>query len=140
MTYELEQAASQIVNTAFTASNMLSWSCHTGISNQFISYPLVKVICEDFTRDYKESKIPNGKARLSIVCAGMKHNMKADAFNSGSNAVIDPFFYSNIEGTMMSYLSNISIQGMYDSGLEQMVANDGWVVKQNFEIVCHQTS
>lgn len=136
---KIEAAAIAVISGSLATAG-LNWAIHNGLSNDFISYPLVKVICKTFAPLYPYLQIGDGKAVLIVMTAGIKDQMSPEDFERGSDAVIEPFLADGIANTLMSNTTNLKIHGVYDLGLDVQTLNDGWTALQTLEVVCCRTS
>jgi hypothetical protein len=137
----IEFAASQVVSSSLAANGYSNWGIHTGLSSEFIDYPLVEVVCsksEDvfpYNQDLTEQR-----AFLTIAVVGIKTQTSASVVSAVADKVITPFYDSNICGLLNGYLTDTFIQGIYKTTLDVTTADDGWVAGKVFEILAARTS
>ena len=137
---DIENAAAQVISSSFANLGITGVLIQTGHDTGTLSYPLVQVICNNFTPDYPTLNIGYGKAELIIAVAGIKTQTTASLFETIADAAIEPFFENNIVGTFNGYSTGITTQALYDKGLDVQTLKDGWMAKQVLELVVARTS
>jgi hypothetical protein len=137
---KIEEAAIAVITSSLSASGLNNWSIHSGLSNNDVTYPFVKVICNDFIPMYPELNIGFGKATLTIATCGIKADMTPAQFVSGSDIILTPFLANNIANTLTTKTTNVNIFGVYDAGLKVETFEDVWITAQHLEVVCARTS
>lgn len=136
---DVETAAALIISSSLVNLGLTA-SIQTGHDVGTVTYPLVQVICNNFTPDFPTLNIGYGKAELVIAVAAIKTQTSASLFETIADAAIEPFFDNNIVGTFNSVSTNINTLALYDKGLDVQTLKDGWMAKQVLELVVARTS
>lgn len=136
----IEDAAANIISGSLASNGINGWEIHKGLQANKISFPCIKIICGKWIPDYPENNIGVGRTTLDLITCAIKLNTSSSLLENISDICFDPFLQDNIAGVLASNTTNLMVSKVIDRGYTPATLDDGWVITQQFEIVCGRTA
>lgn len=146
---KLIDAAKIIVSSSLAANGITDWTVYGMFDTtpqQGIRFPSVRIQCFDDEPLYKENLSGWHKTTLELITTAirltgsMSGGTSASEFETVSDMVFNPFIGSQAVSSMSAVVNNMSIQGIFEDGLEATPLTDGWIATQKIQVVCARTS